>query len=51
MSSRIDGNALFKTLFLGAVAIFVATPLLATVPYQCLPDPRALSFNLPMEWL
>ena len=25
-------------------------PLLATVPYQCAPDPRALTFNLPREW-
>ena len=25
-------------------------PLLATVPYQCVPDPRALTFNLPLEW-
>lgn len=25
-------------------------PLLATVPYQSVPDPRALTFNLPLEW-
>ena len=25
-------------------------PLLATVPYQCVPDPRALTFTLPLEW-
>ena len=25
-------------------------PLLATVPYQSVPDPRTLTFNLPLEW-
>lgn len=25
-------------------------PLLATIPYQPTPDPRALSFNLPLAW-
>ena len=28
----------------------IQAPLLATVPYQCIPDPRALTFNLPLEW-
>ncbi|CDS50964.1 Dethiobiotin synthetase [Polaromonas sp. CG9_12] len=28
----------------------IQAPLLATVPYQSVPDPRALTFNLPLEW-
>lgn len=28
----------------------IQAPLLAVVPYQSVPDPRALTFNLPLEW-
>lgn len=28
----------------------IQAPLLATVPYQSVPDPGALTFNLPLEW-
>ena len=38
-----EDNIVFLQQKLGA-------PLLATIPHQCMPDPRALTFNLPLEW-
>ncbi|MGL4324356.1 MAG: carbohydrate ABC transporter permease [Beijerinckiaceae bacterium] len=47
-----DRYALFKTLFLGAVVIFVLTPLLATVlgGFKSLGELRTNPFGLPRVW-
>ncbi|HTO63788.1 MAG TPA: carbohydrate ABC transporter permease [Bradyrhizobium sp.] len=49
----LDGVGLFKVLFLAAVAVFVATPLVATVlgGFKSLGELRTNPFGLPQHWV
>jgi raffinose/stachyose/melibiose transport system permease protein len=49
----IDGTRLFKVLFLAAVAVFVITPLVATVlgGFKSLGELRTNPFGLPEHWV
>ena len=51
--SGLDGVGLFKVLFLAAVAVFVITPLLATVlgGFKSLGELRTNPFGLPQHWV
>jgi len=51
--SGLDGIGLFKALFLAAVAVFVITPLLATVlgGFKSLGELRTNPFGLPQHWV
>lgn len=50
--ARFDPAALYKALFLAAVAVFVATPLIATVlgGFKSLGELRTNPFGLPTAW-
>jgi raffinose/stachyose/melibiose transport system permease protein len=52
-STGLDGIRLFKVLFLAAVAVFVATPLVATVlgGFKSLGELRTNPFGLPQHWV
>jgi raffinose/stachyose/melibiose transport system permease protein len=52
-SPGFDGTRLFKLLFLAAVAVFVATPLVATVlgGFKSLGELRTNPFGLPQHWV
>jgi raffinose/stachyose/melibiose transport system permease protein len=52
-STSFDGTRLFKVLFLTAVAIFVVTPLVATVlgGFKSLGELRTNPFGLPQHWV
>jgi raffinose/stachyose/melibiose transport system permease protein len=52
-STGFDGARLFKVLFLTAVAIFVVTPLVATVlgGFKSLGELRTNPFGLPQHWV
>jgi raffinose/stachyose/melibiose transport system permease protein len=51
--SGLDGIGLFKVVFLAAVAVFVITPLLATVlgGFKSLGELRTNPFGLPQHWV
>ena len=52
-STGFDGTRLFKVLFLAVVAVFVATPLVATVlgGFKSLGELRTNPFGLPQHWV
>jgi len=52
-TTGLDGTRLFKVLFLAAVAVFVATPLVATVlgGFKSLGELRTNPFGLPQHWV
>jgi raffinose/stachyose/melibiose transport system permease protein len=52
-ATGLDGTRLFKLLFLAAVAVFVTTPLVATVlgGFKSLGELRTNPFGLPQHWV
>jgi len=52
-TTGLDGTRLFKVLFLAVVAVFVATPLVATVlgGFKSLGELRTNPFGLPQHWV
>src|SRR5215471_17700251 len=52
-STGFDGARLFKVLFLAAVAVFVITPMVATVlgGFKSLGELRTNPFGLPQHWV
>jgi len=52
-TTGLDGTRLFKVLFLAAVGVFVATPLVATVlgGFKSLGELRTNPFGLPQHWV
>jgi dethiobiotin synthetase len=50
VANHVDASMLAQQDNIAFLQQRLAAPLLATVAHQRLPDPRALIFNLPLEW-
>jgi dethiobiotin synthetase len=50
IANHVDASMLAQQDNIAFLQQKLAAPLLASVPYQCVPDPRALTFKLPLEW-
>jgi dethiobiotin synthetase len=50
VANHIDASMLAQEDNIAFLQQKLAAPLLATIAHQCVPDPRALTFKLPLEW-
>ncbi|MES2360609.1 MAG: dethiobiotin synthase [Pseudomonadota bacterium] len=51
VANHVDASMLAQEDNIAYLQQKLQAPLLATIPYQSTPDPRALVFNLPQTWL
>lgn len=50
VANHVDATMLAQDDNIAFLRQNLQAPLLATIPFQATPDPRALTFNLPKEW-
>ncbi|CAM3864488.1 dethiobiotin synthase [Bordetella tumulicola] len=50
VANHVDANMLAQENNIAFLQQKLQVPLVATIPFQCSPNPRTLSFNLPQAW-